>query len=479
MLFFFQFFIFNMKKMNSFILERVSVIEKNIPFLVPYSIETLKYLKKWLANENNKLSIEQAFFIQYLLGDISAINYQRVSISKLNLTLAHNPHYGFRNEFWKLQARLSSPGKDDIYLTFLIWRHNPTVNKDSSLVKIIGNYSILDKIYPFNSTFSDYFFGNELDMFSFYKTEYHKLASFSSRTLFPMDFKWKFENHDFYIEMDNVSPPFMINSNGCSPCSDGVGTKRYCYSNIKGSATINSSEKYTAEAIWTHSWESGVTSGGYSASFFLRTIDNIEKLLKKKEKKQILEFTTRLENNIVIQLFIQPVPDHTNTIKANTCRIIKPTGEVLTREIAFFQVVEFDSEGFIKKCLVTSTNFKLDVTSSLEKISQPISNLPNNPVLFCDSVMQVKASYNQINTDGYAFLKQPNKTRIKEHILHSLTTEDKTNMLHKNNFSREVFFSILVWLVPLLIILCIFIEVFFIIFTRNNQQKKLLFKNKV
>lgn len=252
----------------------LAYVFEQAPWLMTQSPDTRDALKHVLESADS-WSLEQTVHLPFLARELAALGYADVKIAN-EADLLHGPHRTFRNEWWSLAGRMVHGGAA---VTWQVWRRTlvpptvwPTDHTDAraySAVRFSWSSSSSDASTLRHSPWLLESWGlggvTHEPRFQAYCGQLHRLVSRDPDTLFPMDLQWA----GLYLSnLDYVKPRLMLHSNCCLSCSDGVGLKMYMYPEVKND---------TFTGYFSHAWEAGVMPEGFASHAALRSIANLEK----------------------------------------------------------------------------------------------------------------------------------------------------------------------------------------------------------
>jgi len=467
-------------------------IYREAPVLVPRSEKALQYL----LDLSETLTAEQAFFFPYLVQELSGTEFPAMSISKIPSKNYHQAHREYRNEWWSLYGRLENAAGTG-FLTLHIWRHTtlpPTLwdaerdPKDYSVIKLMSSLVLPgsdEVIYDNSMALPE---GWELVRLTDnpFGLTYGKnlINSHNTDTLFPLTWVWSIGRHLWRGVLDNDKPLFMMHSNGCLACSDGIGMKKYTYPSLTGNGTLDGIST-SFQGVMEHSWESGVVPEGYPSSTAIRSLIHIEKSLTSLTRSDDwLYIFLHLDNGYQVACYFMPAPVQVNrAFHPQLLAITRPDGTVWMPKAEAvslnFQLV--DHAGYPRNLLLYHADgFRLQLFVASDHSDHSVVGHSG----FIHAGGQVTGFWSD-ETDfvtGFGFVQTTNRQTYQERANSILelfpgSEEFRTWSEQTGNFDNmpktaELSASYLIWLIPLLFIAVLLIFIVYLVWSRNMVKNQ-------
>jgi len=472
-------------------------IHKNAPYIVKKSPEALEKLNNICKDG---VSPEEAFYFHYLCPNLSSVGFPQASISKIDRKNMYVPRREFRNEWWTLSGKF-----DAGFFAMHIWRHTdiPLVlwdpardPKDYSYIKISITLWMNEECISYQSPiYCEGWHILELTNTPFGIT-YGKNAWIpeNNKTIFPAQINWDFENHSISLHLDNVKPVYMMTSNGCVLCKDGIGLKNYTFPKIQGQGEFNGSP-ISFEGSFQHSWEAGVLPQGFSSSIILRSFINIEKSLFSEPESNISDWlflSFHLDNDIQITCFcMQAKHNLFETFHPTVLTIVKPNGTIQSPDCQkiYVRIQLLSDNGHVQNIhIYEDDGFSLTCATlpvNPHEIDAPVIGY-THVAGWCNGVWK----NDQVIT-GFGFIQScNNNTNIAdklsaEKIQDFVQWAEKTDYFSTIPTTSDVTNSWLLWFLPIIIIAFLICTILYVMWIRrrhmnqpwaNTNQKHWFFK---
>jgi hypothetical protein len=469
-------------------------IHNKAPLLSKKNPKALEYLSKICETS---ISPAQAWGLSFLVQDIGATDYASMSIAKLNRDTMHGPQRTFRNEWWSLFGRITTRYGEG-FLTVHILRHTnvPEIlwdqnrsEKDYSDVRIVSSILLPSQDNPKQENSTVYPESWELvtlldQPFGIRYGKNHMVPD-QIETIFPMQLQWEIAGHNITLRIDNTKPLFMMNSNGCLVCSDGIGIKKYSYPVLSGTGELDGIN-VQFQGVFEHAWESSVIPEGYASSIALRSFINIEKSFTSLTRPDDwLYFHINLSNNIQISCYSMPAPNMVQKPFIPTLfTIVNPNGTVTSPKLVDINITVhlFDDQGYPKNLTVQQKN---KFTLHLSDLS--ITSVDSTEFSHVGAWVsgQWYQDSEQQPVTGFCFLQTTSRLSYEEKSEKILKTlfydkpiEDFLQWSRETNYFKnlpensDLTNSWLLWFIPVIIVSVLLILIVYLVWARQNLQKK-------
>ena len=394
---------------------------------------------------------DEAFRLPFSLPQLSAVGFPMASISRTNRTALAGPHRKLRNEWWQISGSvITQSGQITQPFSLTIWRHTEIPEILWEKERTEQNYSTVKVAFTLDqeSTTSAAFpeswkiahISDEMLGIHFGQ---NYLQSHTDQTEFPATLNWE----NLHLNLDNLKPLCLLSSNGCVVCKDGIGLKKYLFPLISGTGELNG-EPVTFTGTFEHSWEAGIFPQGFSSSLLLRSFMNIEKSLSFENSDKFgdyLYLLLHLNNGYQIFFYVFNFPKTVQTPFAPyKCLVVLPDGT--TRVQSFTLKIQAMSGQNVTNLLISSKNqTNLCMTGlSPQGTTIPISR----------QSAYISGSYESEPVTGFGFLESSAFPKIE------IT----------NEIQKEIVYSWLLWVVPLLIILLLVCIVIYLIWSKRRAR---------
>lgn len=459
------------------------------PMLIKKYPEALQHLQKICADA---ISPAQAWALSFLVPDIGALDYDTMSISKLNRDTMHQAKRTFRNEWWSLYGRITTRYGEG-FIAVHILRHtnmpeslwsNDRIDKDYSDIRIVssivlpGSIEILEEnstIYP-----ESWNLLNLLDTPFGIQFGRNFLVPYQTETIFPLKWQWSIAEHQIMLKLDNTKPLFMMNSNGCLICRDGIGIKKYTYPVVSGTGELDGIS-VQFQGVFEHGWESAVLPEGTSSSIALRSFINIEKSFVDLTRPDDWTYChVNLNNNFQIACYCMPTPSTVQkAFHPILFTISTPNGTVLTPKLSDISITvqHIDDQGYPKNFIIEQKNkfsIRLAVLSDT-----------SDSVGFSHAGGWVQGQWNNQAVTGFGFIQTTNRLSYEERAqkILELLFQDKeisdflqwskeTNYFKNAPDSNDLQNSWLLWFIPVIIVSVLVVMIIYLVWARQNVHKK-------
>lgn len=457
-------------------------IHTNAPYIVKQNPKALEQLDSICKNG---VSPEEAFYFHYLCPNLSSVGFPVASISKIDRRNMYVPRREFRNEWWTLSGKIDSG-----FVAFHIWRH-------TDLPPALWDTSRDPKDYSYIK-FS-YTLWTEQDCLSYQSPVYcegwHILELTSTpfgltygknawvpenqKTVFPVNWNWEFGNRNLVLHLDNVKPVYMMTSNGCVWCKDGIGLKNYTFPKILGQGELDG-VPISFEGSFQHSWEAGVLPQGFSSSIILRSFINIEKSLfaeAEADSANWLFVNFHLDNNIQITGFCMPGQKQLyETFHPTVFTIVQPNGTIASpdcKQICWRIQLQSDN-GHVQNIHIYDSNNSFSLTCSVVPATVPENDAPvlgyTHVAGWCNGVWK-----NEQPVSGFGFIQSCNHSTVISDKLSSSKIQDFVQWAKSNDYfstnptSSQVTNSWLLWFLPVVIISFLICTILYLIWIRRRH----------
>ncbi len=462
----------------------IDYIESSAPSFVKKDAKMMEHIRNLVKPG---LTIKQLFFLPFILHQLSAVGYPMASIAKIQKPEMYAFKKTFRNEWFQMRGRIRYVDKTEEFISIHIWRHTdmpPAVwergrdSRDYSSLKMtvqIGSSDVWTspivteswgvlkiKESPFQISFQN-----------------NQLLSKSEQTLFPLNLNWQVNQRVLQLEIDNGKPVFMMSSNGCVVCQDGIGLKNYKFPFLSGQGTLDG-RPITFEGFYDHSWESGLLPEGYASSVILRTFINVEKSLSDWSSTNFsnwLYVIIQLSNQIQIAFYCLPLPRVLyQPLKLDTLVISQADGTIIQDRTATIVLQLISDANGVESLNLTGKNFALQVTVDVTFTS------PKDVFLhFAQKPAHVSGKWDGASVNGFAFVENSmceNTTEfvhglLDNHFAPELTQGLKQLSRDSNFYGASVTltdttYSWLLWFFPVMIITILICLVLYLMWYRQQ-----------
>lgn len=482
-------------------------IARRAPVFLTQHPQALETLKRML--QEDALTPEQWFYFPYLVQTLAHTDFTPMSISALAIKNLHCAHREYRNEWWTLSGKVGTGA-----FVLRIWRHTdvPLVLQDAE--RHAQDYSYLQVAAAWQASESSQWSTETLPVVP----EAWGLATLSDRpfglkwsnrqltcskedTLFPMSLSWPIPGaggQRLILNLDNHKPLFMMKSNGCLSCSDGVGMKKYTYPDVRGTkTTLSDPDVFEFRGSFEHSWESGVTPEGFASSAPLRTLINMEKAWSNQPNKpdDWLYLMLSLDNGYHVVAYFSPFDASINrTQNPWLCTIVSPRGTVKappSPNDVTLAVQWVDDTPYPRNMLLSRKNkdFSLQIfIDTLQTDNPELTQVGRVTGIWRDGKASQSQSHeeNGVAVSGAAFVQWQNPGRSVEEALSKfptasrewedgqesfLTWTEKHNYFDSMPSKADTKNSFLVWLLPVLTVSVLLIIILFLVWSRRHRQQ--------
>lgn len=445
----------------------IDYLETTAPRLVWKDTGLLKKLKSRCVLG---ITPEEAFAIQFLLPELGTVGYARMSMSRIHLSESHLPHYEFRNEWWVLKGLVTNQG----YYTLTIWRHTfvPSVVWDTTQSDNYSQVKIITSWVPLDSNLAQYENKETSDTIIINSNNPFRVDGIlESLNLHGSVFPMSVNINGNRKRIDSKQHPFMMSSNGCTHCYDGVGIKKYIYPKVIG-------DEFSG--YWEHGWEAGILVKGYSSSMHLRSLNIMNtagqyQTPSAADDRLELNWTNSYET---VFLCISPVPIIQNKkYPVTIAKKVKPDGFVEKLTNIFIEITKYREENIDSLQIHHD-----DQVIELHVLSQnPLQHtLTNGSIQFINTPVEQK------HTHGHGFLFIASRISLqqqKQTVQSFLNLEGHTSSTVDNT---DLLTAWLLWVLPLFVIIFLIIAICYMVSIKRKykfqgrftQKKKLNFINK-
>jgi len=463
-------------------------IHKNAPFIVKKNPEALERLS---AVCKHGVSPEEAFYFHYLCPHVSSVGFPQASISKIDRKNMYVPRREFRNEWWTLSGKFN-----DGFMAMHVWRHTdiPAIlwdpirdPKDYSYIKFSLTLWIDQECISYQSPiYCEGWHILEL-MDTPFGISYGKNAWIpeNSKTIFPVNMNWDFDNHNMILHLDNVKPVYMMTSNGCVLCKDGIGLKNYTFPKIQAEGEFDG-RPISFEGSFQHSWEAGVLPQGFSSSIILRSFINIEKSLFSQAEANISDWlflNFHLDNDIQITCFCMQLKKTLfETFHPTVFTIVKPNGTIQSPDCTkiYLRIQLLSDNGHVQNIHMyeladQSPGFHMTFSVLPELVPEH-----DAPVIgythvagWCNGVWK-----NEQVVTGFGFVQSSKNDNSLTEKLSSSKIQDFVQWAQTTDYfattpsTSEVTNSWLLWFLPVIIIAFLICTILYVIWVRRRHTNK-------
>ena len=300
------------------------------------------------------------------------------------------------------------------------------------------------------------------------------IISKSNNYLFPLDLSLTLpDSKKIKICIDNNKQPFLINSNGCSTCSDGIGIKNYIYPLLTGDG-IKGDKDILFKGCWEHAWESGIHPIGYTRSICLRGLMNIEKKLNHVfYLDNWMEIFIFLDNNYILFGKITPLPTTRHYQQFNVFKVINSHGKI-QKELVYMRP-DIIKNKFIYKFNILGSTFELDILLYENPVQNLIHTDGDAKIDYINSAANVRGYIENHKVYGHAYVEMTPQLTYRQkskQVLKLLGMNDNwmgnyqvSNVPDDEEFLKSVMF----FLIPILFILFLICMIFFHI--KENKKR--------
>lgn len=459
-------------------------IDNNCPWFVNRPSKIIKALRKKFSN--TEISEDELFWVQSVLGPLGSLGFEKVSMSHIELSQAHLPHYTFRNEWWRLRGFMVDPNGNRYYLSWIVWRRSTLPSElwgesspqDQSLVKFLVSFTKeSEMVYSPVETIRENH-GCSITQngaFEVLQDNCNQVTS-SPFSLFPLTFKWKVSDKVINLTIDNAMPPFMLNSNGCAPCRDGLGMKQYTYPSISGYGFIQTHGHADAvdvkfRGFWDHRWESGLVPIGFSSSIYIRSLNSmsLQAIDGWSDIGNTIEIIALLSNNCTLYAQIKNVDkihNFHNPVFSNV-RIIKSDGFVDKNQTVSVDIIKVVQILDIVEPIATQIRL---VGSRFDIIVSVIATNFDCPVqTHIDVPISVKGHYEESPVEGWGFLHTT--ATYKDKVLSRYIGVDITTLEQEDKNERTNLW--IIWFIPLITVLVLMLLIIYLMYHKKSKFKVL------
>ena len=417
------------------------------------------------------MTAEEAFWAQNLLGALGSLGYERVSMAHLDLS-STLPHYSFRNEWWRLRGCMVDPQGVRYHVCLTIWRHSTLPPdlwtrepRDYSLVKVLGSFTrekqTIHSSSPAWQEGVDFHIRGTQNLEMQHQS--NRLRSDESGSIFPLHLDWDIAGTRLRLALDSPGTPFMLHSNGCAPCADGIGAKQYILPKVEGQGTAGHAT-VQFRGFWDHRWEFGVAPRGFSSSTYLRSLTLIEDSLRKvPQEHEAPSYGDTLELLLSIRATVVYLRITGTTISA---RIIGEDGMVDKRQVVTIRERARTSQGFVVVLVVECERFSLHLRPVASSFLSPLA-----PGLqYMDAPVRASGYLDGEVIEGWGFLQMPpqsthieNRDFLQTALALEAVGEESDPIAHQAQ-------SWMLWAVPVLLGTLLVLAIGFIVFHKHSPR---------
>ena len=477
------------------------------PALVDRKPALLRWLQSYVQTKN--LSQEQVFFLSFLTFGVGNMGFPPLTLSRLNISVEHGPHYEFRNEWWCLSGKLQDADNNPGFLSLYFWRHTdlPQPFWDDQAPSTFSSIKCLTSWVLPGSTEIQYgepftvaqsWGASKLQSKPFgLHVGLNYITSASEESIFPMRARWSEKGQTFSLRLNNDKSLTMFHSNGCVFCSDGVGIKKYIYPSVKGEGEwIDAEDKahtLSFQGFWEHSWESGTSPQGFNQSIFLRSFMNIERSFREVSSLDDGTFITcHWGNGWQLSVYLKPNPrEISKTYSPAEAFLSNPDGERLSLDDLSLQVDRFYEHRYPVQITLRTTKHTGELVLKVPFLSAPYQSVfygrqPGGGLAFMNSPVNISGSWRGESTTGFGFINMVHSGEDRNYAtfdaFSEVDTGEKTyNRDHMSpGIQRELtdrvnqgdtVASWLVWIFPLIVLVFLFVFIFYLIWVRVKASR--------
>lgn len=468
-------------------------IHEQAPFGVKKDSEALGHLLQ-LTRQEKGVTPEESFYFHFLYPQLSSFGYPYASISKMNRKNMYGPRRRFRNEWWSLSGQIG-----EAYFAWHIWRHteipealweNGRDPKCYSYLKVSTTLWGADGTSITQTTPIYCEAGGILELLDtpfgvqFNSQQQQSWLPENKTTLFPATLTWQLGDAPLQLHLNNKKPVFMMTSNGCVMCKDGVGLKNYTFPSVAGDGEFQGKSIHF-EGSFQHSWEAGMLPEGFPASLLLRTFTNIEKSLISAPLECWIFFIFHLSNNVQLSGFGFP-NDMSIAFHPTVATMAQANGTIYTPNCQTL-LLKMENEKI--------TSITGETTDQLTFVACAGQSPDESPVIGYTHVAgTISGMWSGASVTGFGFLQRPTEWFTKksdnfpnraqsmaETLLdqkYPQATTDMKEWVHHTSFfaaspnSTDAAYSWLIWFLPVIIITCLLCGILYLMWIRKRHQNK-------
>ncbi len=248
----------------------VEYVEQNAPLFVEPAV-SLGRIKSLIVPGQG--SFDQLVSLIHLLGRVGHTGYPSMSIRPLRL--AHQINRSYRNEWFHLTGTVA----DGTFFSWSMQRTTVAPASGRSLMRFRTSFGTQTETSPWVPeewglvTLAD----GRLELKANRMVWIPKQAD----SFFPAFFRWRLPNSDRWLSltMTKSKPMCMFKSNGAVFCAEGLGLKKTMYPLVVGTGTLTGPENEVKPVEFSgtfgHEWESGLAPEGFPMSATLQSLEHI------------------------------------------------------------------------------------------------------------------------------------------------------------------------------------------------------------
>lgn len=436
-------------------LEWLEYAFQNAPALVEKNHDTRERLTELISSE---MSLSQRCHLAFLAREIGAVGYEKVIVTPDNQP--HMPHRTYRNEWWNLAGTIH----DGRFMSLQVWRHSlvPKACWDTDDPEGVRQsvlrfaFQLGSEPVQYSSAFIESWGLALVDTAPRFRIQCGGMNSFESifpESLFPAVLTW----NGLTLTIDNTKPMFMLQSNGCVACSDGVGLKSYTYPRVEGDGF---------SGFLSHSWESSMMPRGFTSSLALRGIHHMEHSIGgfTPPRDSWMSVYVLLSNAVHVVMFFESpgvLTRVTASLDNGSTRVFRPAEFAVDHQQ--------DPSGWRFRCR------HADVTIEF-KIPEPYGNSPESLTRLQQCPL-INAQWLGAPAHGYCVVESPDMRGYDERaqeILRLFFGDRHASYFNAKYFSTtgsnsDVVASFVIWLLPLIFTVALLLFVAYLMVTRGRQ----------